>query len=780
MITSLFQGSIRCLGTLLLLSYFTGQLTPLAAFAQNESSTEERPVDCQAQRDQTAQSTVFEYSQKAKDFINAKNPQEAAKALTQTFRTLATLENTQLQTGIVEDIVITVNNDASVLDNFVSQSVETKQTEPVAQVLAQILPIVQNWSQGYSSTKTNALAAIARQYATIGQTQKALEIIPQAVQSANFIQGAEFKTIALTDIARAYLAVGQNEQAKKILTQSLSFAQAIATPDPMRKGQVLVPIAVTYAKAGEYNQALQVAQSILNADYYKANAIAEIANQYTQAKQLESTLQVARTLELPDTKAKTLATIAANFAKAGQPEQGTNIFREAVQSAQTLPSDNDRRVYVLAETLLTYAAAGQLDAALEVAQSLDSAYMKARTLSEMATLYAKAGKQAQAAQLVSQTLESAKEVQDTTQKDRVLDEIVTNYLKAGRYEDAFQASQLIQNDSYETNKTAILLKIVTQAVEAGQYGQALKITQALEQGYIDQRNTALRQIALGYGKAGDYNQAIEIAQTIQNYGSTYTYQARTLAAIANILLQSGQASRATELYAQATQVANSLESPGSKAEALAAVALEYAISQQTNKASELLSQALQLAQTQNDASSVSYSLRQIVEEYMRAKQYNFALQIAQSIQEPYERSSSLQGITTQYLEAGQYNQALQVVEIFNTPEEKVRLLLAITNKYIQAQQINNATNLLAQALQLTQTIEGPESKIIVVKADYDGEGNIISKTEVDDTNDRGSFIEEIALKYAEIGQESQALKVAQSLENVTYRNYLKQRIGCYR
>jgi hypothetical protein len=112
--------------------------------------------------------------------------------------------------------------------------------------------------------------------------------------------------------------------------------------------------------------------------------------------------------------------------------------------------------------------------------------------------------------------------------------------------------------------------------------------------------------------------------------------------------------------------------------------------------------------------------------------------------------------------------------------EKVGLLLAIANKYIQTGQTTKATEVLAQAFQITKTIEGPESNILVFKVETDSQGNRISATEVDDPADRGSFLEEIAVKYAQAGQYSQALQVAQALESTATRNQLNQRLACYR
>lgn len=107
---------------------------------------------------------------------------------------------------------------------------------------------------------------------------------------------------------------------------------------------------------------------------------------------------------------------------------------------------------------------------------------------------------------------------------------------------------------------------------------------------------------------------------------------------------------------------------------------------------------------------------------------------------------------------------------------KKLLISAIASKYIQVKQPNKASQILVQAFAIAQTIPGLESKTIVFKKDYDSQGNLISKLEVDDPYDRASLLQEIAIGYVRAGQYNQALQVAQAIQDAATRQQVRQRL----
>ncbi|MBD1921760.1 hypothetical protein H6F77_11720 [Microcoleus sp. FACHB-831] len=109
----------------------------------------------------------------------------------------------------------------------------------------------------------------------------------------------------------------------------------------------------------------------------------------------------------------------------------------------------------------------------------------------------------------------------------------------------------------------------------------------------------------------------------------------------------------------------------------------------------------------------SAALRLTAEDFIWAQHYDLALLVAQAMKEEYERSSIMEGILVKSMQREDYAKAYQFVTSLETPERKARWLIAIARQYIQIGNSQEASQLLAQALQVTRTIEGPESKTLV-------------------------------------------------------------------
>ncbi|MBD2128789.1 hypothetical protein NDI39_14730 [Microcoleus sp. ZQ-A2] len=766
----LFQLVTTSLGLFVIFS-------PLSGMAQTTQPAQNSPnilppVNCQEERDSDVQFSVFQLQGKTRQYANSKNQEKAAQTLTQLFRNLRRLENASNKAAILEEILdLEIRSQHSrLLADTVDLYIAAGQKQQAVPVLAEALQTVQTLSSGRSYAKTKSLAAIALQYAAIGQTEEALKILDQSVQTEKSIQGAEFKTKALTAIAQAYLAAGKFEQASGILDQSLRHATTVQHPNPYRQGELLAAVASTYAKARQHNQALKVAQLITKAPYHKANAIAAVSRQYSQQTESESALRTAQTIEnhkdTADIKAKLLADIGNQYIQTGKPDKAAQVFAQAVQAVQIV-DNTEEQSRLLSEVIVKYAQAGQPDAALQLIPKITTpGYSKARAIAAIASSYTKAGQQAKASQALSQTLATIAAIPDANQKSNARADIISSLIEAKRFDFAAQIAQAIED---EFTRADTLREIALQAADAGQTDSALQIIQSLETKFVDHRSRVLHRVALAHTKAGQYDKALQVAQTLDNRTA---YRAKTLGAIATQSHKGGQSQRASAIFAQALQAANAAEDTNSKIDALGAVALEYANSQQLKPASQTVSQALQVAQTLEDASLQSSALRETVERFVLAQHYDLALQVAQAMKAPHERSPSLHGIFQQSIEAGEHAKAYQFINLLQTPEEKARWLVAIARQYVQAGNTTQASQILAQALQVTLTIKGPESKTLVFGMPPD-------ITVVDDDSDRGSFLEAISLEYAKAGQHAQAQQVAQRLENQALRTRLNQRLACY-
>ncbi|NJL23032.1 MAG: hypothetical protein HC895_22930 [Leptolyngbyaceae cyanobacterium SM1_3_5] len=151
-------------------------------------------------------------------------------------------------------------------------------------------------------------------------------------------------------------------------------------------------------------------------------------------------------------------------------------------------------------------------------------------------------------------------------------------------------------------------------------------------------------------------------------------------------------------------------------------------------------------------------MSRIAENLIAANQYRAALQVAEVIPEPSERFAKLDQAIAQALNANDFAIVLPVLDRLSEPRFKTRWLIAIIDRHAQQGQPQRAIDLLNRAFQSARTVPGDESQTIAVRG---GENPLI----VDDDQDRGSFYEAIALRFAASITTGRALELARSLQN---------------
>ncbi|MEB3830674.1 tetratricopeptide repeat protein [Phormidium sp. CCY1219] len=705
-------------------------IVAIAAFTPISSAVRgQEPIDCALEQAQMVDSQLFELRDRLQQTANAGNIEEAAELLSQGLRLMQRLPNDGNKASIFAELVNGFQGQPSLVEQTVTQFVATGQPEKAPAVLAYALQVAQGLDAEHSVVKTRSLAAIAGWYAQMGEGDRAADILSQARQSEIGIRGSEFKAKALSEIARAYIAIARFESASEILFESLRQAQLVNYPNSFRKASVFQPIAVYFAKIGEFERALEIARDIAD-ENYQSETYAEIALECAKQGKLKSALQIAEAIALVDRKADALAEIADAGQKAGESDEKIgDILARGLQVAQTI-EDSHTQSRAIAKIALQYAKSGYRDRAVTLTESINFADIKAKNLGKIAVFYAKIGERQKALQLAINALESVAAISDSYQQSFLLQEIVPEYLKWQLYPAAIQGAQQIES--------------------------------------VERQRILLQEIAINAAENGEYNIAVEAAEILPS----------NLAALAVEYQNGGETQRAGELLQQGIETANALELPDAKFDLLAAIALAYAQIGQPTKAEELFSQALEFAK--NNVGDGSYIWTTVFQRYLQAKEYDLAERIAKSIADKSFQDTALRELVTTYLAAGEEAAAFRAMEAFAQPQPKVRLLLDIADNAIRSGKTNRALDMLDIAFQVARRVPGPESNMLVFKVQMDAEGNILQSTEIEDPEDRGSFYEEIALKYARLGRDNRALEVAAALEETATRDRLRQRLSCYR
>ncbi|OKH44750.1 hypothetical protein NIES2101_27795 [Calothrix sp. HK-06] len=278
----------------------------------------------------------------------------------------------------------------------------------------QAIQIVQSINNGTGATeKARGLAVIARQYAKAGNKQQADRMFSQALKFARSLN-RELQQYPLAYIAIEYAAANRYKEA-------LQLANAIKDEDS--RTMALSGIAAEYAVSGNFNKGIQLAQTIKN-DYYLSQAYKSIASQAT-ATQLTQLEKLAVAMKDGTYKVPALAAIAIRYINLGQIEPAKNLektivaidpggsayyklpgayaskqrFNDAIKLINQMPG-NEWQDTARASVILEYARNKQYDKAQNIINSITSQSGKNKAIQALAQGYAEAGQYQRASEVL--------------------------------------------------------------------------------------------------------------------------------------------------------------------------------------------------------------------------------------------------------------------------------------------------------------------------------------------------------------------------------------------
>lgn len=725
-------------------------------------------LDCDTEQQQAADTQFTRLFSRAEQAIAQGQVDYASQLLVQALQDIRELPNSAVKVDLLERLVGSLGPNVaytSPLDQLV-QAVPPQAPRVALVVLDEAFETTQTLSSSYSASKVRTLTTLANDFTRLEQRDRSRDLLSNALTTVRTIQGADFQTIALSDIAEAYIKVGDQATAAPLLDRVLPIAQSIDDPNPYVQANALERITSLYAQIGQLEPALEAVRLIQLADY-SSPTVLTIVDRYSEMGQIDRAIAVLEHVQQPDQKAIAIATIAGRLT-AQQPEQAEQYYAEAIALAKLTQNPNG----VMAQLTLRYIETGGLVAIGEdTIQSIADPAVQVPALGAIALSYAKAGQEDLSQTFLTQAIELLATLPNESDRTTIRQQLMDQAIQQGRYDYALTIAQTIQSEETTSfQRVDALAYLATQAIAADRYDAALEVTRQIPPSFVDGRSQLL-QIARGLAEAGEFDRAQAIAQ---EESVDPGFQAKVAAVVAaQVLLVAGQIDPATALFDQAAQLASEISDSQTRAETYAAIAVERLRANQPDDATRLLNQAITTAQSVEDPSSRSFLLRTLAEQLIFANQYQAAIQVAEAIPEPSDRIAKLNEAIEKAVAAGDSATVLAALERLDNPVAETRWLVALVDLAIQSGDQSQATTLLAQALQTAQTIPGDESQTIAVRG---GEDPLI----VDDDQDRGSFLSAIALKYAQIGQISQADQIAQTLEDTAAQQRLTQQINCYR
>jgi len=333
------------------------------------------------------------------------------------------------------------------------------------------------------------------------------------------------KDSALRNIAVSYAKVGEYDKALEVTTK---------IKDVFLNIMALCDIAVSYAEAGQREEASKILSQTLQLAKktpFKLDAFSIIAGSYAKVGQYDKAFEVTtkikkdRYLTAEKYKSEALCSIADNYAEAGQKEKASKILSQALQLAKRL-KHYDLPCFVLRDISRVYAKIGQYDKAIEVADTIwgstspgfDSLY-RIKALCDIAVSYAEAGQKEKASKILSQALQVAKAIEEDSSNDNALCDIAVSYAKVGQYDKALEVAKTI---FYYHWKSKALCEIASCYADAGESDKALEILETAERFSRSYNPPPLTcypsyyYVAVCYAKVGEYDKALETTERIED------------------------------------------------------------------------------------------------------------------------------------------------------------------------------------------------------------------------------------------------------------------------
>jgi tetratricopeptide (TPR) repeat protein len=525
--------------------------------------------------------------------------------------------------------------------------------------------------------KARLLADIGFQYAELGESQRSIEVLEQALRSTKAMSSRCFQGNLLAKIGGGYLLAGQETQGKQLLTEAIQTARA---QEATRcSGSATSPT-----------------ESLLNR-----------TKEYADAGHFDLALELGQRLGDP----MTLAELAGYLSAAGQPERATKVLNQAIDRAESLTNQTDRTqmLVVMAERLHQRGqhreqASVVLKRALESLNANPapskpvpskpapfSAKFSAESLQVSSTLriarvFAAIGEKQQAIEVLNQVVPK---IRTLASQPLPLDRVgyqIDAALQYGELGEKSQSGDLlaealagvqgIPRDG-SSNREYAVAKIAEGYAKLGDFEQALQLAQAIP--IASQRSAALGQIAIAYAKAGNLDAGVKLAQSIGNRNAM-------LIEVVRYHLTNKQPDQAWHLV-QTHQVEGILSE----------VAVGFVEAGQPEK-------ALQIVQTGN----LQGFMPDIALSYAKVGQTDQALQLVTNQQMEW----LLPAIARGFAQQGQLDSALQVTQSMNDKNYKAQALIAIAQIYTKpdAAEQGSIQAMLANPMALIRSLFGDSER----------------------------------------------------------------------
>jgi hypothetical protein len=655
----------------------------------------------------------------------------AARSLYHGATLVPTLEDPRLRAELVAYLIGRAGGQPSTLDQLLAHSQATNQPEALLPLLEAIAVGAQSLTGDYGVvyTRQATLVRLAQIYHDLGDAAQARAQLDAAQATLPMLQGDGYG-LRVAPMAEAYAALGESETAIALLEPALMVTRQMSLD------------------AGSDRLA------------YQSDILSTLAIAYHRAGDEATALQILDDMQPGGSRARTLIALAA-----AQPTQAIPLLDQATQQLLTLPAAE--RSPLLHPLAVGYARAGQWDRAWQQVDSMPSPEEKIRTVSELAALQTASGS---SRDLFAELVTTAQGMTPFYDGDRLLEQTAQTYIDQGHYDLVLRLSELLD----ENQRSNLLQRLIPVASRNGGLEVAYAALAAMPPGWENQLYyLSLKEIVAAYAEQGQYDQALRELEQLRNTPSVPSYTQAQIA-IAQAYGAQGHSEAAVMYLNQALQSMTDLDAAVEQ-DLLITIAGQFA---RLDRPEEAI--AVQTRVLAGDSFSVIPPTDALLTQYLNADHEALAMQLAQSVQAGDARDRLLYPILTHQLNLGRYEAAASTVAQLQDERQQIVAWLTLVDYYTAAGTPDLAVPRLAQATAIATALDGVDEDSAATNPDRAAAMQMDGSIPYRDPLDRGTLIEAIALRYAELRYHETAVEVSQSLRSPQAQAALQQQLLCYR
>jgi tetratricopeptide (TPR) repeat protein len=492
-------------------------------------------------------------------------------------------------------------------------------------------------------------------------------ILTRVSQNADALKTPAVKVNLLTQIAQAWIRSERQDQAIAILPKLLTTVQSIK--DAEEREKQVATIAVMYAKVGNFDQAIKLAETLTVEQ--KDDTLGEIASSLAAVGQFESALQMVDRIQSNFYKASTLEQISLAYTKAGKKPEALTVLSQAVQFVEKMDveQESQERNDFLGSFAVQFVEIGQDEKAFQVIGKIEP-FARASKAADLADYYLERKQYDR----VMQVIQVMKAAGDQDRVSSTLSSLATHYITLGQYDRALEIANTLEDRSPwegqsvgvtpdpegRSGKLGVLTYLASEYAKKGEKAKAIALFDSvLNLAKSSATSTEWAEIALTYDQAiGDRVKAIMILDRALNQARQKpdpSFQDFILSRLAEIYATIGDVEKALQVVNLVPiDPQNPEQSQQSKAETLVNIASTLYEKGAFKEALPILRSIKQqeidpfrvysrfgLSEFEDPKTAL---LTQMIYQAVNDKQYDRAIQAAQAMDEPSERDRFIKTI----------------------------------------------------------------------------------------------------------------------------------------